>query len=45
MMKGTGFGNDKILYFNVFALYPDCGNWFPPIAFGNIDFGRADVTW
>ena len=44
-MNGTVLGNDMILYFNVFALYPDWGNWFPAIASGNIDFGRADVTW
>ena len=44
-MNGTGLGNEKTLYFKVFGLYPDCGNWTPPIAFGRIDFGNSEVIW
>ena len=43
MIKGTGLGNDRILYFKVLALYPEFGSSFPATASGKIDFGNTAV--
>ena len=34
-----------VLYFNVLASYPDCGNCTPAIASESIDLGIFAVIW